>query len=68
VSLGKDMEDPESGRPDNDEKEEHEEYNLPHLRMLAGPEIEPVSSVRCRQPVVCYKRHVEKPLEYTASE
>jgi hypothetical protein len=62
MSLGQDAKDPKHSSPNADEEKHDKENDLPPMRMFAGPEIQPVSAVWSRQPIVLNKDRVKKPL------
>lgn len=39
MSFGKDVADPQGGRPDPNEEEENQQHNVPHLGVFTGPEV-----------------------------
>ena len=54
-------EDVEDGGPNEDKEDEDKDECLPGGEMLARPEVEPVSSVGGREPVVLYDDDDEEP-------
>lgn len=63
MSFRKDAEAPEECGPNKYEEQQHKENNVPFLRMLAGPQVEPIAAVWGRQEIVLNEDGVEKPLE-----
>lgn len=54
--------DPQDKCPDADEEDDDHDNNRPCWRLVAGPEIEPVPAIGCREPVILNEDSVEKPL------
>lgn len=63
VTFGQNAKHTEQSDPDYHKEKQNQEHNRPFWCVLAGPEIEPVASVRSREEVVLNEDAVEEPLE-----
>ncbi len=62
MRFGEEGEDVEKGRPNDDKEEDHEDGDGPSGNVLGGPEVEPITTIGCRQPIILNYDHDEEPL------
>lgn len=62
MRCGEEGEDVEESGPDDDKEEDHKDGDGPGGDVLRRPEVEPVATVRCREPVILDYDYDEEPL------